>query len=94
MQAGHSSRPEAPRDIQAICPYHHLLLWLSLTTKEQADSHLFSLNSVAVTKAEWSRKLKYLVKAAGLDPKLYSGHSLRIGGLSALKESGLSNSEV
>ncbi len=86
--------PFLPASMAAICPYRALVQWLNLTETEDRNSHLLSLNNKPYTKSNFKHLFKQTLRRCGLNETEFSGHSLRIGGLTALREAGIDESEA
>jgi len=75
-----------------ICPKTSLLNATRLAKSKDSD-HLFSYRKKqsisTIIQSEFISFLRKKLKSAGLDPKLYSGHSLRRGGASWAFHSGV-----
>ncbi len=93
-RATHICVPKLPAVMAAICPYRALVNWLSLTADEPSSAHLFSINGEPYAKDTFSAQLRKTLLLCNMDPTVYSGHSLRIGGLTALREAGIDENEA
>ena len=71
----------------ALDPVRHLHSLLS-NTDASPNQPAFSYGSKFITYSIFTSRLKDLLKKAGLNPALYSGHSFRRGGATYLHECG------
>lgn len=80
--------PIPGNDDPAMDPVRHLnALFSSVHADPTAPAFSFA-NGKFVTYANFTRRLKVLLKKAGYDPALYSGHSFRRGGATFLHSCG------
>ena len=80
--------PIPGNDDPAMDPVRHLsALFSSINTDPTAPAFSFG-NGKFVTYGSFTSRLKVLLKKAGYDPALYSGHSFRRGGASFLHSCG------
>ncbi|KNC80107.1 hypothetical protein SARC_07520 [Sphaeroforma arctica JP610] len=86
--------PKLPASMAAVCPDRVLVNWLTRTSNEPDTAHLFSIEGKPYEKATFSAQLRRTLTVCGLDPTVYSGHSLCIGGLTALCEAGIPENEA
>ena len=72
----------------ALDPVRHLAaLFSSVNTEQNAPAFSFGRNKF-ITYATFTSRLKILLRKAGYDPALFSGHSFRRGGASFLHQCG------
>ena len=80
--------PIPGNDDPALDPVRHLsALFSSIGTHPNAPAFSFGVNKF-ITYSTFTSKLKSLLKKAGYDPALFSGHSFRRGGASFLHQCG------
>ena len=75
-----------------LCPVRALKAYLLLRGTHKGP--LFCFKSIPVTRQVFCAMLKYCVTWAGLESKLYTTHSFRIGAASSCAAKGMSNSEI
>eukprot|EP00808_Paulinella_micropora_P003978 g9302.t1 len=77
------------RNNSETCPFSRLLAAWHAATDKRPTAPLFQASKGNALSYKWLQKvLRSLVKAVGLDPSLYSSHSLRIGGATSLAMAG------
>eukprot|EP00808_Paulinella_micropora_P031199 g58411.t1 len=83
------------RNNSATCPFSRLLAAWDAATDKRPTAPLFQDSKGTALSYTWLQKvLRSLVRAVGLDPSLYSSHSLRIGGATSLAMACVSADEI
>lgn len=78
-----------------LCPVRWLQHWIRVRTPHLSpNAPLLSMTGSRLDKQDAVRGTRMLLKRAGYNPKLYAGHSLRIGGATMLKAAGASTDTV
>lgn len=76
-----------------LCPVSAMLSYLVVRGSEPGFLFKFS-NGHLLTKQRFVESVRQALSSAGLDPKLYAGHSFRIGAATTAGACGLSDSTI
>ena len=81
--------------LQPVTELLRLFQFDGVPDAEAASTPLFRRDSGAAYTTDYVREVvRYLMKGIGLPPRLYGGHSLRIGGASAALAAGVSEATI